>query len=227
MKKVVCPACGLINLEKFVTFPHCAACGALLSGESAPHTTVWKRPVSAPLWAMILGLCCAGLGVLGILTARETRRVEEKQLLAYVGLPRRMTVGRVSGLRISLDTTDADAVASAAPFEDVRLRFPRALFGDFVLLSISPVPDAVTSQGSGRYFHFSRLARDQPLGVLLRPLRAGTHHLSMTLNARECLPLELRGTFQVEPAAVKSAPVRPAPRKNAAKRGRENGERAG
>lgn len=206
MKKVVCPACGLINLEKFVTFPHCAACGARLSGESAPRTTVWKRPVSAPLWATILGLCCAGLGVLGILTARETRRVEPKPLRAYVQLPRRLTVGQKSWLRIAIETTDADATRgaeSAAPFEDVNLRFPRELLENFALVLISPKPDAIRSAGSGRYFSFRRLEREQSLGILLRPRRAGTQRMSLTIDARNCLPLELRGIFEVSAAPQK------------------------
>ncbi len=206
MKKVVCPACGLINLEKFVTFPHCAACGALLSGESAPRATVWKRPVSAPLWATILGLCCAGLGVLGILTARETRRVEQKPLRAYVQLPRRLVVGQKSWLRIAIETTEAESARSAenaAPFQDVSLRFPRDLLKNFALVLISPKPDAIRSEGNGRYFIFRRFERDQTLGIVLRPRRAGTQRMSLTIDARDCLPLELRGIFEISPAPRK------------------------
>lgn len=215
MKKVVCPACGLINLERFVTFPHCAGCGAKLSEQPVPRASVWRRPVGAPLWATIIGLCCAGLGVLGILTARETRRVEEKQLRAYVQLPRRVVVGRRTFLRIALDTTESAApnADDAAPFEDVRLRFPRDLFENFALIKIWPAPDAITNAGSGRYFHFRRLAREQTLGILLRPRRAGTQRMELTLSARECLPLQLRGIFVVAPAPLQSRARLPSPMK--------------
>ena len=212
MKKVVCPACGLINLEKFVTFPYCAGCGAWLSGESAPRVSVWKRPVSAPLWATVLGLCCAGLGVMGILTARETRRVEEKQLRAYVQLPRRAIVGQRTFLRIALDVADPEVSADAAPFEDVSLRFPRELLENFALLQISPPPDAIQRAGNGRYFQFRRLARNQTLNFLLRPRRAGTQRMMLTLNARGCLPLELRGVFQIEPALQSNSALQVAPK---------------
>lgn len=215
MKKVVCPACGLINLEKFVTFPHCAGCGATLSEQPVPRVSVWRRPVSAPLWATILGLCCAGLGVIGILTARETRRVEQNQLRAYVQLPRHVVVGRLTWIRIALETRDLDfppGQDNAAPFEDVRLRFPRALLQSFALVKVQPIPDAITNAGSGRYFYFRRLSREQTLGILLRPRRAGTQRMELTVNARECLPLQLRGIFEVDPAPLPSTPRRSNPR---------------
>ncbi len=206
MKKVVCPACGLINLEKFVTFPHCAACGAQLSGADAEHVSTWKRPVGVPLWATIIGLCCVALSVLGILTARETSRVDQKQLLAYVQVPRHMVVGQKSWLRFTLDTTEGDFTlgsGSATNLESVSLRFSSALLRNFDFVRIYPTPDSDRTSGNARYFQFQSIERDEPIKILLKARRAGTHRMVMTVNARGCLALDQPGTLEVVPAKIK------------------------
>lgn len=201
MKKVVCPACGLVNLEKFVTFPHCAACGALLSSDFSERAPIWKRPVNALLWATILGLCCAGLGVAGILAARETRRSEEKSLIVYVQTPRHLSVGQSGQLLVALDSVET-ATATAREFDDLQLRFPLALLQDFAPISISPRPRRQIARGQGMYLEFGHIERDQPLSLTLRPRRAGTQRFTLSLLARDFAPFEWRGTFRVSPRAA-------------------------
>lgn len=196
MKKVVCPACGLVNLEKFVTFPHCAACGALILDAPAERAPLWKRPVNAVLWALILGLCCAGLGVAGILTARETRRFETKTLVVYTQSPRNLRVGQLAQLRLALDSVEAGAITDRT-FEDLQLRLPLSLLKNFAIVSISPTPRSKIVRGSGMYFDFGAVQRDQPLSITLRPRRTGNHRIAFSLVARDFSPFDWRGSFEI------------------------------
>lgn len=205
MKKVVCPACGLVNLEKFVTYPHCAACGALLSSASAPRLAWWKRPVRVTLWATILGLCCAALGIAGILVASETRRLEENQLVVYPQIPRRLRVGQIAHLRLGLDSIETTAGARGA-FEALQLRLPRSLLKDFALISISPLPPRRTQRGGGLYFDFGRIERDQNIAIALRPLRSGNLRLSFSVSAHKFSPYEWSGNLPVRERVTVSAP---------------------
>jgi hypothetical protein len=196
MKKVVCPACGLVNLEKFVTFPHCAACGALILDAPAERASFWKRPVNAVLWALILGLCCAGLGVAGILTARETRRLETKTLVVYTQTPRRLRVGRVAQLRLGLDSVEEGAITDRT-FQNLQLRLPLSMLKNFAIVSISPAPQTKIERGNSIYFNFGAVQRDQPLFIALRPRRAGLHRIAFSLFARDFSSFDWRGSFEV------------------------------
>lgn len=207
MKKVICPACGMVNLEKFVTFPHCAACGASLS--EAPHeqTPVWQRPVDAILWAMVLGLCCVALAVAGILTARETRRIEERTLVVYVQIPRHLRIGQKSQLRVGLDSVEANNGVSPA-FPGLQMRLPQAFFRDFTLVSISPTPRSKVVRGNATYFEFGNLPRDQLLVLSFLPRRSGLSRLAFSLGALGFSNFDWRGNLEV----VAAAPARSVPR---------------
>lgn len=207
MKKVVCPACGLVNLERFVTYPHCAACGARLT--DAPDETVplWKRPVSAPLWATAIGFCCVGLGLAGILAARETRVAEEKLLVVYVQTPQRLRVGQAGQLRLGLDAVEGGAV-SRGLFQELQVRLPDALFENFTLLSIVPTPQNRIRRRNGVYLEFGRMERDQSIVIALRARRAGLHPVAFSLYARDFPPLQWRSKVQILPRAVLGRAVR-------------------
>lgn len=206
MNKIVCGVCGLVNLDKFVTYPHCAGCGAHLPQMTPQAVGVWRRPVRAPMWATVIGLCCVALGVLGFAVTRETRRVEEKPLVVYVGVPRRMSLGQNAIVRLQLDTVEGDSGASSAPFGAVRLRLPGQTFRDFQVLSISPPPTSRSIAGSGRYFGWDELRLDQPIRLLLRPRRDGELRLSLMLFARDFSPFEMRRSVAV---TRRAAPVVP------------------
>jgi len=206
MKKVVCPACGLVNLEKFVTFPHCAACGALLLADSAEHVPIWKRPVNAVLWAVIVGICCAALGVAGILTARETQRLEVKTLIVYPQIPRKLRVGRLSQFRLGLDALEAGGAHSRV-FEELQLRLPLDVLKEFAFYSVSPVPRRTTVRGNAMYFDFGTVEREQPILIRFRPRRAGTYRITFSLLASSFTPYQWRGVFQVGAALPKQKPL--------------------
>jgi hypothetical protein len=198
MKKVICPACGMVNLEKFVTFPHCAACGGPLAGASDAPVAFWRRPVNALLWAMTLGLCCVGLAVAGILTARETRRYEEKTLIVYVQTPRHLKVGRACKLRLGLDAVQ-NTVGTDPTFQNLQLRIPLAFQKDFTLISISPAPGSRVVRGNGIYFDFGNVAREQNLALTFVPRRAGTLRLDFSLTAFEFTQFDWRSSLQSAP----------------------------
>lgn len=192
MNKVVCANCGLVNLEKFVTFPHCAACGAHLPQATPEKVEFWRRPVRAPVWASAIGVCCAALGILGAVVTRESRPAPEKQLVVYMQLPRRVPVGQNGALQLGLDTLDDEAESGAVPFQNVRLRLERQALVHFALVSIAPPPDARTALGNGRYFEWNQIRRDQPIRLTVRPRQEGEHRLNLRLLARGFMAFEMR-----------------------------------
>lgn len=207
MNKIVCESCGLVNLEKFVTFPHCAACGAHLPQPSQQELAFWRRPVRAPMWASIIGLGCAALGVLAFTAIPRTTNIEDKNLVVYAALPRQMSVGRNSSLRVTLDGIESDSNVSSAPFESVRLRFSGETMRDFILASVSPTPTSRSSLGSGHYFQWDELKRDQTIHLVLRPRRAGEQsRLDLTFFARGFMAFPLRRTVAVTRSVPPAVP---------------------
>jgi hypothetical protein len=202
MKKVLCQMCGLMNLEKFITYPHCAGCGTRLAETANPSSSErWKRPLRAPLWATIVGLCCAGLGFWGISIARETSRAEEKQLVAYIQLPHSFTVGQQATVQLTLDSTKAD-MNGIRNFYEVRMRLPKSTFEDFVLVSVSPEPQT-SNEGTGRYFTFDTLPRDEPIVIGLSPRRPGKVKFSFGLYVRDFTPYQWQSSLQVIPQVTR------------------------
>lgn len=205
MQKVVCQMCGLMNLDKFVTYPHCAGCGTRLA-ETAPPSNFerWKRPVGAPLWATLLGLCCAGLGYWGITITRETGRAEERQLLAYVQLPRPVYVGRDASLELTLDVSETEG-RSIRSFENVRLRLPRSMFKNLAFVSAKPTPE-LQSEGKGQYIVFETVNRDEPIVLTVRALRSGKIPIALDLYARDFTPFTYHSFLQVTRAGAVKVP---------------------
>jgi hypothetical protein len=196
MKKVLCQMCGLMNLDKFVTYPHCAGCGTRLA-ETAPPSSFdsWKRPLGAPLWATFLGLCCAGLGYWGITIARETGHTQERQLIAYVQTSRGVRVGQTASVELVLDTVESESRAVRS-FSYVRLRLPRSLFKDFEFVGVKP-PSVLQREGSGQYLVYDELQRDEPIVLSLRPRREGRASFSIGLFARDFTPFNYHGSLRV------------------------------
>ncbi|HEX9996670.1 MAG TPA: hypothetical protein VGB45_05975 [Abditibacterium sp.] len=206
MKKVLCNGCGLMNLEKFVTFPHCAACGALLR-EAVPHPFLqfWRKPLGTPLWAAVVGVCGAGLGIFGIAVVRETRRVDEKSLVVYAQVPRRFTSTQNAQVSFALDTTEASNSSTMPEWSDVRLRLSRTTLQNFAFVRVTPAY-YVETQGSGKYLIFKRLARDEQISLLLRPRRAGTARLELTFYVRDFAPFPWRSSIQTAAKQPVKAP---------------------
>lgn len=198
MKKVLCPTCGLMNLDRFITFPHCAGCGTRLP-EIAPPRMIdfWRRPLGAPMWATIIGLCCVGIGVVGASISRDTSAVPERQLVVYAQVQRQMQLGEHAALLLALDTTEADENANVRSFEDVRVRLARSTLQSFELGAISPKPDAQRESGSGKYLIFHQLGRDQSIRLGIRARRSGEQKITLSLYVRDFSPFEVRNMVNV------------------------------
>jgi hypothetical protein len=198
MKKVVCPACGLVNLEKFVTYPHCAGCGTvLLMVASVSPTSFWKQPLRAPMWATVIALCCTAVGILGIAIARETGHIAERQLTVYAQMPRQITAKRPATVRLVLDSVAGDSETNLSEFEFVELRVPKRVEENFSIVSITPLPDRMVASRLGTVFEFDKLQRDNPIHLLLLARRPGSHRLIFSLFVNNFTPFHFRRTVPV------------------------------
>jgi hypothetical protein len=211
VKKIVCPRCGTINLEKFVTFPNCAGCNALLpSAKDVPHDPFWRRRVSGWIWAGLLG--GAGLGVLaGVVFYFQASSAEFGQLLVYGQAPRRVTLQQTFTCQLTLDTLSASKALSSRHLRNVRLRLPHKMDGAFDVFSVAPPPDDVTISGIGRYYHFENLPLDSIIKISLRSRLLGRQRLAITIHADAHLSARYQTTIDVQkpkttPLKVKLSP---------------------
>ena len=226
MKKLVCPACGLTNLEKFVSFPHCAACGALLPRpQAAPWRAFWKRPVGTIYFALAIGggLGALALGVISI--TGETRQRAARPLLVYPQLARELAPGATGIATLTLDSAEDPPEAA---FEQVQLRLSRETLRDFKITSLTPAPQQIERRGSGRYYLWDELRRGTAVKLSFRArpqpqvaspqvaspqvasprvARPQVLQLRLALGATGYVPFELRSTVRVR--APKSGQVPP------------------
>lgn len=211
MKKVVCPQCRLVNLDKFVSFPHCAACGALLPQEAPSQwRAFWRRPVRPFYWMLAVG---SGLTMLGLAMAnltRETRASNDKPLLVYAQIPREVISGQTVNAQFTLDSAqqDADDV-----FERVSLRLSHETQRDFVITGILPTPTARETRGRGRYYLWDKLPRNTAIRLALKPRAqsakiGGILQLRATFWAAHYQQFEVRASISTAtPPNVATAPM--------------------
>ena len=216
MKKVVCAQCGLVNLDKFVSFPHCAACGALLPRQAPPRwRRALRRPVKPIYWMLAVG---SGLTILGLAIAsiaRETRAIGDKPLLIYAQIPREARAGQTVTAQFTLDSAQENADDS---FERVSLRISRLTQTQFVIVSVRPTPDSTSMRGTGLYYGWKALPRNSTVLLAVAP-RAGQTprgqspailQLRATFWAAQYRQFEVRATIESAPpisAAIVGAPA--------------------
>ena len=198
MKKVVCPQCGLVNLDKFVSFPHCAACGALLP-QQAPSKwrAVWRRPVRPLYWMLAVG---SGVGMLGLAIAslvREARDNGDKPLVVYAQIPRDVAPGQTVTAQFTLDSALENPEAS---FNRVSLRLSRETQRDFVTVTVQPTPVAIEMRGSGRYYLWNNLPRNTALQLALTPRSdaRGVLRLHAAVWAAEYKQFDVRASLETK-----------------------------
>lgn len=197
MKKVVCARCGLVNLDKFVSFPHCAACGTMLPQEAPPKwRKFWRRPVRPFYWMLAVG---SGLGLLGLAIAsiaRETRVSGDKPLLVYTQIPRDIGAGQNVTAQFTLDSALENPDDS---FERVSLRLNHETQHDFLVIAIKPPPTLTESRGRGRYYLWDELPRNTALKLTLQPRsnvkKSGALRLHATLWAASYEQFEVRANI--------------------------------
>ncbi len=203
MKKVVCARCGLVNLDKFVSFPHCAACGALLEQAPPPKwRTIWRRPVRPLYWMLAVG---SGLMTLGLTIAsitREARVIGDSPLLVYTQIPREVAPGQSVRVQFTLDSAlqnpDKD-------FERVSLRLSSQMQRDFVGITIQPPPVSIERRGRGRYYLWDALPRNTALKLTLQPRAPADATASDVLQIQATLWAARYQQFEVRTSIVRTA----------------------
>lgn len=225
MKKVVCARCGLVNLDKFVSFPHCAACGALLPQEAPPKwRAIWRRPVRPLYWMLAVGSGLAMLGLAIASIAREARVSGSKPLLVYTQIPRDINSGQNVTAQFTLDSALENPDAK---FERVSLRISPETQRDFLIIAIKPPATSSEMRGLGRYYLWDELPRNTALQLTLRPrtklfAKGDVLRLHATLWAATYEQFEVRANLttgsassvQTDDARAKSAlsPIQAAPK---------------
>lgn len=190
MRKVVCAACGLVNLESFPTFPLCAGCGARLpQRKRRPLYDLFQRPVKTLVWAFSVG---AGVTVLAMLStglAREARLRDRGKLIVNSSLfPDTSSGGTDLVLRMRVTPSyegDRETI------RNLRLRFNEKVIREADIRVVSP-PAATEIFGEGRYFVWQEFAAGQTITVRLRPHQALT--LNMVANGFDSFTLPISPT---------------------------------
>lgn len=188
MRKIRCPHCAVINLEKFVTFPHCAGCGALLNKEtpSRPQWTAWRRPLGPILWATVL--CCAAVAAVG--AAMMLRRPAAMgQMAVYAQTMRTVPLNGTMQLSLTVDTIE-DTTRGNSMLRDVRVRLDREFLKKFTVVKVTPVPLSEMKSGRGHYFVFGQIPRETPINFQFKTLRAGRHELKASVSADSLVPFD-------------------------------------
>ncbi|MDQ3815743.1 MAG: hypothetical protein M3347_17655 [Armatimonadota bacterium] len=195
MKKIQCPQCAVINLDKFVTYPHCAGCGALLPQDETARETIsaWRRPLGALLWATIVG--CAAIVAIAVSVLFVSKPRELGQLIVYPQTPRTAPVGRKLVARFMVDAIDTSRRDPS--LQGVKLRMQQDFFQNFTLIAITPRPDEIRNFGRGRYFYYQSLPRESQLRLILRAEHPGRHRLKATIYAQQHLPVDYLATIRV------------------------------
>jgi len=186
MQKIRCPRCGVVNLEKFVTFPQCVGCGSTLPVPSASPTPFWRRPLGAFLWVSVIGVALIGLVIAASFLSTPVEN--EAQLIVYGSAPRRVKVQQTVVVKMTIDGVRENRLQQRAPLQNVKLRLPRTLFNKFAFVSLDPKPDVVSTTAGGRYFHYNSLPRQTTLKLRLYARSGGQHRAQAAIYSDTYLP---------------------------------------
>ena len=202
MKKIRCPNCAVVNLEKFVSYPHCAGCGTLLTEKEPrkPRWAAWKRPLGPILWATVVG--GAVVAVVAALMLLSAKPVVFGRFDVTWEVQRRVAVGGTVSMSLGLNTIDTRRVTT---FKDVTLRLDKEFLRDFPVVAFSPRPRRQSRLGKGVYFVFGALPREQQISVKLRATRPGRHRMRASVSAEGQEPDNYQATITVGPNGGKTS----------------------
>jgi hypothetical protein len=186
MQKIRCPRCGVVNLEKFLTYPRCAGCGSTLPAPATAPAPFWKRSFGAQLWIPFLGVALVALvAMASLLTPPEE---DKAQLLIYGNAARRVAVEQTVILTMTLDAVAQTRLQHRSDLQNVKLRLPQALFKDFAFVALEPAPDETLKTNGGRYFQYASLPRESTLRLRLYARRAGRYRVRADFYADDYAP---------------------------------------
>ena len=206
MKKIVCPHCGTVNLEKFVTYPHCAGCSALLAAQVSPRVLWWRRRVRTGWWAAVLGVTILLLVALAL---NETDVRQNGPVVVYPQLSRTMKMGETLDCRLVFDAV-RDNGTSPQHLENLQLRFGRKFEKQWQIIDITPVPNRDQLGVAGRTLQYKSWPINTAWRVQLRPRQVGRPKIMIAVDAKDFLPMQYSATVEVVAATTKK------PRGNAA-----------
>lgn len=188
MKKIRCPQCSVINLERFITYPHCAGCGTLLANEEV-HAKVEKvptmrQPLKPVLWATLFAIAVVAVGLF-LARAMTIAAATPGQLVIYGRMTRVTGMGKMITADLTVDATGNDVARRDAELTGVKLRISERFFNDFKYMGLEPKPDRQMSSGSGRYYYYSHLPLNTRLQLKVQPLHAGQFLFESSVYADE------------------------------------------
>ena len=168
MRKSVCVACGLVNLESFPSFPLCEGCGARLPQRKRRPLLDWtQRPVKTLVWAFCMGAGVATFALLSVGIARETRLRDRGLLLVAPSIiPDAKAERGAFVLSLRVGTSDP---GDREPIRNLRLRLNQSDSRQSALSVVSPLPSAIQTLGKGQYFVWNEFAPRQIIKVKLKP----------------------------------------------------------
>ena len=194
MKKIVCPHCGTINLEKFVTYPHCAGCSALLGKSAiAPRAVWWRRRVRAGWWAAGLGGAILLLVALGL---SETDVRQNGPLVPFPQVPRKAKVGQTLDCHLSFNAV-RDNGTSPQQLQNLRLRFGRNFEKQWQIVAIMPAPDSDKRTIAGRVLQYESWPIEAVWRVQLRARETGSQKFMVSIDAKDFLAFQYIATIVV------------------------------
>ena len=177
MKKVRCPRCLVVNLERFVTFPYCAGCGARLpvgESEAAPHPA-WRRPLGVLLWTSLFSVTLLGLFV--AVRVFEVPLSRAPDVSATGSAPRRVVVGEAFALRLNVEA--AEGTKRDATLRAMQLRVLQSSLKDLIVLEIQPQPNAIVDRGRARYYEYTSFSAGDAVTLKMRATQSGHRSLQI------------------------------------------------
>ena len=205
MKKIVCPSCGKVNFEAFVTYPHCAECGALLPDavETLPKS-FWRRPVGTLWWISLLGAAAVAVAISVTLLGHAD--VEQDQLLVYGNLQRHMHVGSQTVMQLTLDTVSEGNVLRKPSLKNVEMRIPSELLKNWTLVSIEPTPKSTFRRGNGDYYQLGNLDVNTNIFLTWRAHKTGEYRFTLNFFADDHDPVRYMAATQVDAQKANKVP---------------------
>lgn len=186
MQKIRCPRCGVVNLEKFLTYPQCAGCGSTLPALRQSPLPFWRRPLGASLWVSVIGI--AVIGIVIVTSFLSPSSENQAQMVIYGSTQRRIRLQQTVVVKMTIDAVGESSSQKRAPLQNVKVRLPRALFKKFAFVSLEPKPNTMTSTVGGRYFQYDFLPRETTLKLRLYARSVGQQRARATVYADEHAP---------------------------------------
>ena len=186
MQKIRCPRCGVVNLEKFVTYPQCAGCGSTLPSPRESPLPFWRRPLGASLWVSVIGIAMVGIVIATSFLSSPPEN--EAQLVIYGNMPQRVQLQQTVIINLTIDAVGESSSQQRALLQNVKVRLPRTLFKKFAFVSLEPKPDTITSTTDGRYFQYDFLPRETTLKLRLYARSIGQQRARAAVYADDHSP---------------------------------------